>query len=72
MLPIHRRRPSEAGEIRVRGDSVTRGYWQNPQATHEALDPTTLDLLINQPGSSRRVPLRAGHPALGRSVVRRT
>ena len=28
----------EAGELRVRGSLVTKGYWRNPQATAEAID----------------------------------
>ncbi len=29
----------EDGEICVRGDSITRGYWQRPQETRAAIDP---------------------------------
>jgi HIP---CoA ligase len=30
--------PGEPGEVLIRGGNVTRGYWQDPQATAEAID----------------------------------
>ncbi|WP_283134383.1 class I adenylate-forming enzyme family protein [Rhizohabitans arisaemae] len=51
--------PGEAGELLIRGDFITRGYFRNPGATREAIDEDgwlhTGDLAQEEPGGHIRL-----------------
>lgn len=52
-------RDGEAGELHIRGAVVTKGYWNQPDATREALDGdgwfATGDVAIREPGGYLRI-----------------
>jgi long-chain acyl-CoA synthetase len=51
--------PGEVGEIALRGHNIMKGYWANPQATHDAIDADgwffSGDLGVQEPDGSFRV-----------------